>query len=106
MTDSLSVRQAGSLERRSDGFVEFLRGAERHLLARLDLDRLAGRGVAAHARSALANLQDAEPADADAVALLEILHNELDHVAEDRFGLLLRELVSLGNVGREMLQGN
>src|SRR5436853_2454745 len=61
----------------SDGFLEFLRGAERDLLARLDLDRLAGRGVAAHAGGALANLKDAEATDADAVALLEVLHNEL-----------------------------
>ena len=104
-TDSLSDRQVGSLKR-SDRFFQFLRGAEGDLLARLDLDRLAGRGVAAHARGALAHLQDAEPADADAVALLQVLHDELDHVAEDRLGLLLGELVALGNVGREVLQGN
>src|ERR1043166_1418191 len=97
MTDSLSVRQVGSLVR-SDGLFEFLRGAEGDLLARLDLDRLAGRGISAHASGALAHLQDAETADADAVALLQVLHDEIDHVAEDRLGLLLRELVA--QIGR------
>src|SRR6187551_163494 len=92
MTDSLSARQdappspsgygraafvsglpaeaAGAAKAGSNGLFEFLRGAERDLLARLDLDRFAGRGVAAHAGGALANLQDAEAADADPVALL------------------------------------
>src|SRR5690348_9848453 len=44
----------------SDRLFEFLGGAEGDLLARLDLDRLAGRGIASHARRALAHLEDAE----------------------------------------------
>src|SRR3990167_10994876 len=71
---------------------QFLGSAESDLLAGLDLDRLAGRGVAAHAGGALAHLQDAEPGKADAVALLEVLGNKVDHVVEERFRLLLRNL--------------
>src|SRR5262249_8556204 len=60
---------------RSDRFLQFLGGAERDLLARLDLNRFAGRRIASHARRALAHLQDAEPADPDAVALLQVLRD-------------------------------
>src|SRR6478672_7632026 len=102
-TDSLSIRQSLA---RSDGFFQLLRGAEGDLLAGLDLDRLAGRGVAAHARGALAHLQDAEAADADAVALLQMLDDIVDHAAEDRLGVLLRQLVLLGDHRREVLQRN
>ena len=49
---------------RLDRFLQFLGGAEGNLLARLDLDRLAGRGIATHAGGALADLQDSQPADA------------------------------------------
>src|ERR1700737_652821 len=88
-----------------DRFLQFLRGAERDLLAGLDLDRLAGRRVAAHARGALAHLQDAEAADADAVALLEVLDDQVDHVVEDQLGGLLGELMLFGKVRRDVLQG-
>src|SRR3977135_3303932 len=77
------------LVKRSDGFLQLLRGAERDLLARLDLDRLAGRRVAAHARGALAHLQDAEPADADARTALEVLGDCRDHLFEHGHDLLL-----------------
>src|SRR5262245_25196830 len=40
----------------SDRFLQLLGDAERDLLARLDLDRLAGGGVAPHAGRALAHL--------------------------------------------------
>src|ERR1700733_8122549 len=43
----------------SDGFLQFLGGAESPLLARLDLDGLARGGVAADAGGALADLEDA-----------------------------------------------
>src|SRR5580692_7001922 len=88
----------------SDGFLELLGGAEGDLLARLDLDRLAGRGIAAHASGALAHLKDSQAADADAVALLEVLDHQADEVVEDEFGLLLRHLVADGEGSREMLQ--
>src|SRR5882672_12394997 len=92
--------------RRLDGFLEFLGRAEGNLLAGLDLDRLAGGGVAAHAGGALANLEDAEADDADALALLQVLGDHGDHVAQDRLSLLLRQFLILGDRRGQVLQGN
>src|SRR3954451_3719937 len=91
---------------RSDGFLELLEGAERDLLGSLDLDRFAGRGVAAHAGGALANLQDAEAADADAVTLLQVLGDDLDHVDDDRLGRTLRQFVRFGEHSGDLLDGD
>src|SRR5437879_1398310 len=93
----------GTASEALDGFLQFLGGAERDLLARLDLDRLAGRRVAAHARGALAHLQDAEAANADAVALLAVLDDEVDHVVEEQVGGILDELMCLGEFRRPSL---
>src|SRR5580658_8212016 len=90
--------------RLSDRFLEFLGGAEGDLLAGLDLDRFAGGRIAAHARGALADLQDAEPADADALALLEVLDDIADQAAENGFSLLLRQFVILRKARRQVLQ--
>src|SRR5262245_36851111 len=87
-------------------FLQFLGGAEGDLLARLDLDGLAGRGVAAHAGGAVAHLQNAEPADPQAAALLEMLHDEADHVGQHRLALLLGDLVARGDLRRKMLEGD
>src|SRR6478735_8272326 len=78
---ALSVGSEGEVS--SDGFLEFLGGAERDLLAGLDRERLAGGGVAAHAGGALADLEDAEPHDTDPFALLQVLCNFSDHVGQD-----------------------
>src|SRR5579864_7350129 len=86
-----------------DRLFQFLGGAEGDLLARLDLDRLAGGRVTAHARGALADLKDAEPADADALALLQMLDDIADEIAEHGFRLLLRHLVGFRERGRKML---
>src|SRR5216683_4520863 len=91
---------------RLDGFFELLGGAEGHLLAGLDLDRFAGRRVAPHAGGALAHLEDAEAADADAVALLEVLGYQADQIAEHRLGLLLRHFMGFREIRGEMLQGH
>jgi hypothetical protein len=53
-----------------DGFFQVLRRAEGDLLAGLDLDGLASRRVAAHAGGTLADLQDTQAGDADALAFL------------------------------------
>src|SRR6202035_303626 len=53
------ARSATDRTRLSDRFLEFLGGAEGDLLAGLDLDGFAGGRIAAHARGALAYLQDA-----------------------------------------------
>src|SRR6185312_4067304 len=90
----------------SDGFLQFLGRAEGNFLAGLDVDGFARGGVAAHARGALAHLQDAEADDADAFALLEVLGDAADQVVENGFRLLLRQLLLIGDGCREMLQRN
>ena len=87
-----------------DGFLEFLGRAEGDLLAGLDLDRFAGGGVAAHAGGALANLQDAEADDADALALLQVLGDPGDQVAQNGFSLLLGQFLVFGDRRGQMLQ--
>src|ERR1700716_261000 len=89
-----------------DGFLEFLGRAEGDLLAGLDLDRFAGGGVAAHAGGALANLEDAEADDADTLALLEVLGDHGDHVAQNRLSLLLGQFLILGDRRGQVLQGD
>src|SRR6202035_4823610 len=86
----------------SDAFLQLLGCAEGNLLAGLDVDRLAGSGVAAHAGGALAHLQDAETDDADALALLQVLGDPADQIVQDGFGLLLRQLLLFGDGRREM----
>ena len=60
---------------RSDGFFEFLGGAEGDLLAGLDFDRLAGGRIPAHAGGALAHLQNTQADQADAIPFLEVLRH-------------------------------
>src|SRR6266851_6174330 len=89
-----------------DGFLEFLGRTEGDLLAGLDVDRFAGGGVAAHAGGTLADLEDAEADDADALALLQVLGDHGDHVAENGFRLLLRQFLILGDRRCQVLQRN
>src|SRR6478736_8672936 len=86
----------------SDRFLEILGDAEGDLLRRLDLDRLAGRRVAAHARRTIADLKDAEARDADLVALLEVLDDQTDEVVEAAGRVLLRHAGLLGQLGRDL----
>src|SRR5215510_8042991 len=95
-----SSKRPGAI--RSDRLLELLGGAERDLLARLDLDRLAGGRIATHARRALPDLQNAETADADAVALLQVLADVGHQVAQHRFGLLARHFMIFGEFRREI----
>ena len=89
-----------------DGFLEILGDAEGDLLRRLDLDRLAGRRVAAHACRTIAHLKDAEARDADLVALLEVLHDQTDEVVEGAGGVLLGHAGLLGQFGRDLRERN
>src|ERR1700687_5462222 len=88
----------------SDGFLQLLGCAEGNLLAGLDVDRLAGSGVAAHAGGALAHLQDAETDDADALALLQVLGDPADQIVENGFSLLLGLFLLFGDCRCEMLE--
>src|SRR3990167_2672125 len=85
-----------------DCFLEILGDAEGNLLRRLDLDRLAGGRVAAHARRTIANLEDAEARNADLVALLEVLHDQTDELIEGAGGVLLGHARLLGQFGRDL----
>src|SRR5262249_53395731 len=80
---------------RLDRLLQLLGGAEGDLLAGLDLDLLAGLGIAAHARRALADLQHAEAADADARAALQMLGDVADHLLQNAHHLLLGHVVGL-----------
>ncbi len=64
----------------------------------------AGGGVAAHAGGALADLEDAEPHDTDALALLQVFCDLADHVGQDRLGGLLRQVMFLGQRCCQMLE--
>src|SRR6516162_3982444 len=90
----------------SDRFFQFLGSAERDLLAGLDLNGLAGGGIAAHARGALAHLQDAEAADADTLAFFQMLDDLADETAEDGLRLLFRQLIVFRDARGEMFQCN
>src|SRR5690242_12774981 len=91
---------------RSDRFLQLLGSAKRDLLRSLDVDGFPGGGIASHARGALADLEDAKPNDADALALLQVLGDQRDRVVENGFSLLLGDLLLVGNRRREVLQGD
>src|SRR5688572_6828375 len=89
--------------RQSDRFLQLLGRAEGHLLARLDLNLLAGGRIAADAGGALAYNQNAEAVEADAVTLLEVLGDQIDKVAKDGFRLFLRHFMVAGERSGELL---
>ena len=91
---------------RSDRHLEVLGGAEGHLLGGLDLDRLAGRRVAAHAGGALAHLQDAEAGDLHPLALLQVIGDQADEVVEHFLALALREFVLFRQCIGQLLGGD
>src|SRR5262245_5171803 len=79
----LRGRLRASPKEASDRFLEFLGGAEGHLLRRLDLDGFAGGGIATHTRRTPTDLQDAQAGHAHLVALLQVLDSEVDKSAEE-----------------------
>src|SRR6478752_6829464 len=80
-------------ERSLDRFLQFLGGAERDLLGRLDLDGFAGRGIAAHTRTALAHNQNAQTVETNAGAFLQVLGDKADDIFDHRIGALLGEFM-------------
>jgi hypothetical protein len=55
---------------------------------RLDLDCFAGCRIAPHTCSSLPDLQDAETRNTDTFALLEMLRNQANEIAEQGFTCL------------------
>src|SRR5262249_20723015 len=74
----------------SDRLFQVLGGAECDFLAGLDLDGFAGGGVASHPGRPLADLQDAEAVQANALALFQVLGDVFHHLRQQGvdFGLL------------------
>src|SRR5689334_20100372 len=89
-------------KRRLDRFLQLLRGAESDFLRRLDLDRLARRGIAAHARGALAHDEDAKTIETDARALLQMFGDQSDRVFKDRVRGLVRHVMLFGQRGAKL----
>ena len=85
---------------------QFPGGPEGDLLAGLDLDGLAGRRVPSHPCRPLPHLKDAETGQTDFVALLQMAGGQRHHVAEHCLGLLLRDVMAVGQRGGEVLEGN
>src|SRR4051794_23182663 len=90
----------------SDRLLELLGRAEGDLLAGLDLDRLAGCWVAPHPGGTRAHLEDTEARDPDLGALLQVLGEALHELAQHRLDLALRQVMALGQAGRQLLQAD
>ena len=86
--------------------LQFLCSPECDFLAGFDLDCFSGGWIAAHASGAFSHLQNAETRDTDPLALLEMLRDQADEIAEEGFTSPLRKLMLLGQRGRKMLEGN
>ena len=71
-----------------DAFLDFLGGAESQLLRSLDLDLLAGCRIAAKTGRTLPDLENSKSGDADLVALLEVLYEEVNKVSQQFAGKL------------------
>ena len=87
---------------RLNSLAEILSGAERHFLARLDLNRFAGGGVASHAGGALTHLKGSEPGNADPRALLKVLGNQRNCTGQHLVRLLLRKPMRFADSAREL----
>ena len=105
VNDRMAIRDL-ALARRSGRHLECLGGAEGYLFAGLDLDRLTGHRIAAHAGSAITHHQNSEPGDLHALALLQVLGDQADQVFQHFPTLLLCEVMLLRQRIGEMLFGD
>ena len=71
-------KSQAEFSRNLDGLFHFLGNAKGDFPRSLDFDGFARRRIASHARWAVSNLHDAEPVDANLVALLQVLDGEID----------------------------
>jgi hypothetical protein len=83
--------------------LQFLCSPECDFLAGFDLDCFSGGWIAAHASGAFSHLQNAETRDTDPLALLEMLRDQADEIAEEGFTSPLRQLM-LANVAARCLR--
>src|SRR5271154_5901594 len=89
-----------------DSLFQVFGGPEGDLPAGLDLDDLAGRGIASHTGGALPDLQNAETGNADAFALFQVFGDQTDQIAKESLAGALRQLMLFSQSGREMLDRN
>src|SRR5438876_987018 len=82
--------------------LEGLGDREADLLARRDLDRLAGLRVAPRARLHLAQAEDAETRDLDRLALLHGLDHGIDHRREDLIDVLSARPGAFGELRHQL----
>ena len=78
---------------------------EAQLLRGLDLDGFAGPRIAAHARRALGDREDAEVADRELTAALDLLQAGFDraeHQFDHALGFCLRQVALLGHCKNEV----
>src|SRR6202035_31015 len=85
---------------------QILGRAESDFFACLDLDCFAGCRIAPHTCRSLPDLQDAETRNTDTFALLEMLRNQANELAEQGFTCLFRQLMLLGQDRGKMLECN
>jgi hypothetical protein len=83
---------------------QFLGRSERDLLAGLDLDGLAGRRVPSHPGRPLPHLEDTETGQTDFVAPLQMAGGDRHQIAQHGLGLLLCDLMAVGQRGGEVLE--
>jgi hypothetical protein len=84
---------------RSDRELQFFCGPEGDLLAGLDLDGLAGRGVASHAGCTLPDLENPQTGDANPLTFLQVLGDQAHEIAEQSLATFLGQFV-LSSQGR------
>ena len=106
MPSLLSDRSSHAMLLREDGVLARLGEAELHDLLRLDLDRLAGRRIAARASGLLLLDELAEAREHKALLLLlRTLDGEVKELLVDGDSLLLRDAGSLRERGHDTTLG-
>ena len=81
---------------------QFLGCSEGDLLARFDFDGLAGSWISTHPSRMILDLRDAETGQPDFVAVLKVVGGERYQITQDSFGLLLRQVMALGQFGSHL----
>jgi hypothetical protein len=91
---------------RVDRHLQILGRPEGDFLARFDLYRFSRCGIAPHASSPLSDLENAKTCKTDAFALLEMLCDKTNKIAEEGLTSPFRQLMLLGQGRCKMLERN